>query len=287
MRGGPNKGAKHSVDAGDCRDQKQRSKLPHDSRAFGTSVMSDGMALVVAPLAGLLFGSFASLAGHRLPRGLGVVAGLSRCRRCDATLGVRDLVPLISWALLGGRCRHCGAAIGARYPVTEAVTALGFALAVLAYGASWPAATVAALVLGLVILTIADLDHQIIPDAVLIWLLPIGLIHRVLLGAEWTDTAAGLVAAAALGIILRRVGSRLARREALGLGDVKLLAVAGAWLGLAALPGFLIAAGVLGAGFGMAWRRMRGEAAFPFGPALAAALFVCVLWAAPWTMVRG
>ena len=251
--------------------------------------MSDAMALVVtlvvAPFAGLVFGSFASLAGYRLPRGLGVVAGRSRCPACDATLGARDLVPVLSWAMLGGRCRHCGAAIGARYPLSEAVTALGFVLATVAFGASWPAATVAALVLGLVILTLADLDHQIIPDAVLIWLLPIGLVHRTLLGADWTDTAAGLVAAAALGIILRRVGSRLARREALGLGDVKLLAVAGAWLGLAALPGFLIAAGVLGAGFGLLWRRVRGDAAFPFGPALAAALFVCVLWSAPWIMV--
>ena len=61
--------------------------------------------------------------------------------------------------------------------------------------------------------------------------------------------------------------------------------MAGAWLGLAALPGFLIAAGVLGAGFGLLWRRVRGDAAFPFGPALAAALFVCVLWSAPWIMV--
>lgn len=246
--------------------------------------MSDGMALLVAPLAGLLFGSFASLAGYRLPRGDGVVGGRSKCPRCDATLGARDLVPLISWLVLGGRCRHCGAPVSVWYPVTEIVTALGFAVAAFAFGASWPAVTVAALALGLVILTLADLDRQIIPDVVLVWVLPIGLVHGWLTGTAWSDSLAGLVAAAALGVILRWSGGRLAGHEALGLGDVKLLAVAGAWLGIGGLAAFLVVGGTLGAGFGMAWRRRHGGAAFPFGPALAAALFLCVLWSAPWPM---
>lgn len=249
--------------------------------------MSDGIALVAAPILGLVFGSFASLAGYRLPRGIGVIGGRSRCPNCEACLGPVDLVPIFSWATSGGKCRHCGTGIGLRYPVTEIVTALGFTAAVLAHGASWPAVAVAALALGLIVLVLTDLDRQMIPDAVLIWLLPIGLVYRWLIGADWLDTLAGMAAAAALGVILRWGGGRLAGREALGLGDVKLLGVAGAWIGMAGLAPFLIAAGAFGAVFGTVWRRLGGAAAFPFGPALAAALFVTVLWSAPWPMSGG
>ena len=235
-------------------------------------------ALVGAPIAGLVFGSFASLAGYRLPRGRGVVAGRSRCPHCDVALAARDLVPVLSWLVLGGRCRSCGDAISLGYPLTELAMALSFGLAVLAFGPTWAAVTVCALALGLMIAVLADLDAKIIPDAVTLWLLPLGLVHRWLVGAEWTDTLAGITTAAVLGLILRWGGGRLAGREALGLGDVKLLAAAGAWLGLAALPAFLIAAGVTGVLFGVSWRRIKAEAAFPFGPALAIALYSVVLW---------
>jgi leader peptidase (prepilin peptidase)/N-methyltransferase len=239
-------------------------------------------ALVAAPLAGLLFGSFASLAGYRLPRGEGVVAGRSRCPACGAALAVRDLVPLVSWLALGGRCRRCRAPISPRYPLAELATAVLFTLAVLAFGAGWQALMLCGLALGLVVLTLADLESQVVPDVVLLWLLPLGLVHRALLGAPWPDTIAGALGGAALGVALRWLGARVLRREALGLGDVKLLAVAGLWVGGAVLPAFLVAAGVLGVAFGLAWRRGGGGEAFPFAPALAVALYGAVLRAAPW-----
>lgn len=240
----------------------------------------DATALVAAPLAGLLFGSFAGLAGHRLPRGQGVVAGRSYCPACGEAIALRDLVPLVSWLALGGRCRRCRAPISPRYPLAELATAVVFTLAVLAFGAGWSAAVVCGLGLGLVIVALADLDSQVVPDAVLVWLLPLGLVHRALLGAAWADTIAGAVGAAALGAALRWLGGRVLRREALGLGDVKLLAVAGAWVGAAALPAFLVAAGALGVAFALA--RRRAHDAFPFAPALAIALYGAVLRAAPW-----
>ena len=241
---------------------------------------SETLALLGAPVAGLVFGSFASLAGYRLPRAQGVVAGRSRCPNCGVALAARDLVPVLSWLALRGRCRSCGITINARYPVTELATAIGFGLAVLVFGANWPAVTMCALALGLIIAILSDLDAKIIPDAVTLWLLPLGMVFRWLIGADWMDTVAGIVAATALGLVLRWGGGRLAGREALGLGDVKLLAVAGAWLGLAGLPAFLVVAGVLGVLFGLAWRRITGEAAFPFGPALAMALYAVLLWTA-------
>jgi len=241
-----------------------------------------GVALWAAPFAGLLFGSFAALAGYRLPRGEGVVGGRSRCPSCGTALGARDLVPIVSWLILRGRCVVCKVPISPRYPVTELGSALLFALSAVAFGESWGTVTACALALGLVIIVLADLDRQIIPDLVLLWLLPAGLVHRWLAGAEWSDTAAGAVIALAFGLSLRWLAGRWARREALGLGDVKLLGVAGAWLGIAALPWFLMAAGALGAGFAALWRWRHGSDGFPLGPALSLALFAGVLASAPW-----
>lgn len=242
---------------------------------------TSGMALAAA-LAGLFFGSFGALAGYRLPRGEGVVGGRSRCPRCGTTLGPFELLPVLSWLWLRGRCAGCGGAIAARYPLAELTTAALFGLAVLAFGPTWPALTACALALGLVIVGLADLDRQVIPDAVLIWLLPLALAHRALVSAPWTDTVAGAVVALALGLILRWTAGRWARREALGLGDVKLLAVAGAWVGLGHLPYVLIAAGALGGALAAVWRWRHGGGGFPLGPALAAALYAGVLAPAPW-----
>jgi leader peptidase (prepilin peptidase)/N-methyltransferase len=189
---------------------------------------------------------------------------------------------VLSWLVLRGRCVTCDAPISARYPVTELASAGLFTIAAMAYGASWSVVTACALALGLVIIVLSDLDKEIIPDLVLLWLLPAGLIHRWLVGAEWSDTAAGAVIALAFGLSLRWLAGRWARREALGLGDVKLLGVAGAWLGIAALPWFLMAAGALGAGFAALWRWRHGHDGFPLGPALSLALFACVLAQAPW-----
>ena len=245
-------------------------------------------ALVAAALAGLVLGSFASLAAYRLPRGQGIARGRSRCPACGHALGPRDLVPVLSWLALGGRCRYCAAQVPVRYPLIELATAALFVLAVLARGAGPEAVMLCALALGLVIASVADLDRQVIPDLVLAALLPLGLGYRASLGLPWSDTVAGLVAALALASALRWLGARLAGREALGLGDVKLLAVAGAWVGLAALPWFLVAAGALGLGLALVWRlprrnsrgRRLGAETFPFGPALAAALYAAVLWPA-------
>lgn len=257
-------------------DASSRALLVSTSTPLGMT--TETLVLVGAPIIGLVFGSFASLAGYRLPRDQGVAVGRSRCPHCDVALTPRDLIPVVSWLLLGGRCRACGDAIHLRYPLTELATALGFGLAVLAFGPTWAAATVCGLALGLMISVLADLDAKIIPDSVTIWLLPLGLAHRWLIGADWTDTLAGIAATTALGLILRWSGGRLAGREALGLGDVKLLAVAGAWLGVAGLPAFLVVAGVTGVIFGLAWRRLKGEVAFPFGPALAVSLYAVLLW---------
>ncbi|MDP6954304.1 MAG: prepilin peptidase [Alphaproteobacteria bacterium] len=151
-------------------------------------------AFWAAPFAGLLFGSFAALAGYRLPRGEGVVGGRSRCPSCDSALGARDLVPVVSWLVLRGRCAVCKMPISPRYPAAELGSAGLFALAALAYGESWNTVTACALALGLVIIVLADLDKKIIPDLVLLWLLPAGLAHLgppPTYGRHWRGRACG------------------------------------------------------------------------------------------------
>jgi prepilin signal peptidase PulO-like enzyme (type II secretory pathway) len=234
------------------------------------------IGLVFAVL-GLVFGSFATALCHRLPRGLPIVNDRSRCPHCRTTLGAVDLLPVFSWLLSRGRCRHCGEPISWRYPVIEAVMA---ALFLLAWWRSEGDLIVAALLaltaLGLVVIVVVDLEEGIIPDAVLLGLLPLAVAWRWRVDADWLDAGLG----AALGFLLTlavRIGFRAWRRkEGLGLGDVKFLGVAGIYVGLSGLGGFLLLSGLLGLVLGLGWRWSGRGAVFPFGPALCAALLLGV-----------
>ncbi len=241
-----------------------------------------GAGLALFALLGTVFGSFATAAAWRLPRGEPIGAERSRCPSCATPLAARDLVPVLSWLLAGGCCRSCGGGIGWRYPLTELATAGLFALAWARADGWWQAAVLAVLVTGLVVVVLVDLSHTLIPDQALLVLLPAGVAWQWLGGWEPLAAATGALAGLGLGLGLRWGFRAATGREALGLGDVKFLAVAGVWLGLGAMPAFLIAAGLLGVAFGAAWRLGgRGEV-FPFGPALAAALLLLVLAPPGW-----
>lgn len=226
---------------------------------------------------GLALGSLASLLAHRLPRGLPVGRTRSRCPRCRTALGARDLVPLVAWLAARGRCRHCGAAIGWRYPAIEAGTALAVLAGWAVTGAGAQAACLAVLATALIAATVVDLEWRILPDSVLIAAGAAGLVWRALTGGAWAEAilSAGLLAALAFG--LRAWFTRRRGIEALGLGDVKLMAVAGLWLPPPALPAFLVLAGTAGTLLGLAWQRHHGARQFPFGPALAFGLYATVL----------
>ena len=240
------------------------------------------LGAAVAGVLGLAFGSFVTLASHRLPRGEPIVTGRSRCPACRATLSMRDLVPLASWLAHRRRCRHCGAPVSARYPMVEVVLAALFVAIYLHLGATLPAVLLAALAVGLVTLSVTDLEIGIIPDKVLLVLAPLGLVYQSLTGSS--DVGDGVVAlaggalAGAVAYGVRYGFKRLRGRDALGLGDVKFFAVAGIWLGPIGLPAFMIVSGLAGSVFALAWRRLGGGSEFPFGPALALGLFACLLF---------
>jgi leader peptidase (prepilin peptidase) / N-methyltransferase len=239
-------------------------------------------------LVGLCAGSFVGTLALRAPAGWrGMWWGRSRCPACGTTLAARDLVPLGSWLLAGGRCRHCGALLGAWYPLVElGAAAVGaLSLGLLPAPEAWLAALLGWWLLALALI---DLRSWFLPDALTLPLLAAGLLL-----AAWGEfgglrrlptgvTPAGSLAGAAAGYLaLAGIGYAYRRwrgREGLGLGDAKLLAAAGAWLGAASLPWVVLLAAV--AGLALAAARggdLRAETPVPFGPSLALAFWCCFL----------
>ena len=236
---------------------------------MGTTLQFAGAAF--AFLSGLAFGSFLNVVLARLPEGESIVQPRSHCRHCDHTLAWWENLPLLSWILLRGRCRQCHTRIRVRYPLVELAVGLLWAACWLRFTAPMFGANAAispilplSLVLGyallswlLIALAALDAEHLWLPD----WLtypgiflglaftasgsLLTGMFHRALLSDLWTRLLEALLAAGVVLVI--RLGYWLVRRrEGMGLGDAKLMAMLGAWLGLeGALESFAVA--ILGA----------------------------------------
>jgi len=229
---------------------------------------------VVAALAvpaGLIFGSFATVVAHRVPRRESFVAGRSRCPHCGSTIAAYDNIPVVSWLLLRGRCRNCREAIPARYPLTELTMAALFVATVLILGTD--DATELALGLTfcalLVVVTLTDLERRVIPNAVL----AAGAVAAVAIAAigDPSSLPDRAIAAAAAGGFLLLVA--LVYPRGMGMGDVKLVAMLGLYLGRAVGPAILIAL-ALGVVVGAAIIARKGttagrKTAVPFGPFLA------------------
>lgn len=241
-------------------------------------MISDGLALPVMLVLGLVFGSFAGAASWRLPRRMTLLSR-SACPHCRTVLSVRDLMPVLSWLLQRGRCRHCGSPISSRYVLIELTTAALFLLCWRFAGGDLALAVVLAAISTLCMIIIAaDFEERIIPDAALLPLLALGLIWHGLAGDGYEDgLAAGvLLFVATLG--LQWGYRRLRGFDGLGGGDVKFCAVAGVYLGLAGAAGFLVETGLLGLIFGLCWRLAGKGAAFPLAPAMVAVFLAGLLW---------
>ena len=249
--------------------------------------------LLIAVL-GACVGSFLNVVAWRLPREESVVTPGSHCPHCGTPLRWFENLPLLSWMLQRGRCRHCHGPIALRYPAVEllsaglwvavllavqagSTTALGAAVpAWLLLGAGW------LLVSWLLPLTLIDLDHLWLPESLCRWGVLLGLLMTAIAGFSQGEASGRalllehLVAAAA-GLLALEGLSALAQRAmgkpALGLGDAKLTALLGAWLGLAGVGlavVLAIAAGALFGVLGLASGRLKRGQPFPFGPFLAA-----------------
>jgi leader peptidase (prepilin peptidase) / N-methyltransferase len=232
-------------------------------------------ALAPAALFGLLIGSFLNVVAWRLPRGESLVRPRSKCPGCGAMVKPYDNVPVLSWLLLRGRCRGCGEKISARYPVVEAVTAVLYVLVVAVKHDD-----VLQMVLGLVLVTFLvpiaaiDLDHKIIPNKLTA---PAAVLAIALVAVLEPHHLPEYLAAGA-GALLFFYLPALIHNKGMGMGDVKLAAVLGLYLGRAVVPALFIAL-ILGVVVGAAVIAVKGmsdgrRTKVPFGPFLAAGALI-------------
>jgi leader peptidase (prepilin peptidase)/N-methyltransferase len=244
-------------------------------------------ALVLVAAVGLVIGSFLNVCIHRLPLGESVAFPGSRCPACRAPIRWYQNLPVLSWIALRGRCASCGARISWRYPLVEAMGGGMLVGLWLAYGRG-PSFLVAALLgLPLVVLFFTDLDHQLLPDAVTLPWSALGVAvawgNPFLDGAGWRRVALSLAGAALGSGALWAVGSiygKLRGVEAMGMGDVKMMAMVGAFTGPQGVLFTVLAASVVGAAVGLALIPLRGRSlrdTLPFGCFLAPAAFAALL----------
>ena len=248
-------------------------------------IVPDFVWISATVLFGMILGSAVTALSYRVPREVSWVHGRSACPRCGATLGVLDLVPILSYVVQRGRCRHCRAPIAIRYPITEL---LCVAWVILLYrrvgpGLDYPFLAVwGALLIALVWI---DLDFQLLPDAITFpgTLIGLAAVLQWPLGAR--HALFGVIAGSGPLWLLAWAYLKVRKVDGMGGGDIKLAAMFGVVLGwqLSLLTLFLAAlAGSAWGGWLMLRRRGDGMTALPFGTLLAPAAMVAFLWGEGW-----
>jgi leader peptidase (prepilin peptidase) / N-methyltransferase len=193
--------------------------------------VSDAAFVVAIGVLGLFVGSFLNVCIYRLPLGRTVLWGRSHCPHCTRQIRPWENVPVISWLLLRGRCAGCGAGISAQYPVIELVTGALFAGGAWLYGPSWLLVARLAFAAAMVVLFMIDLQHRILPNVITLPGIVIGLAFSLVLPPGPRDALIGAVVCSLLLFGMGELVSRVLGKEALGFGDVKMIAMMGAFLG--------------------------------------------------------
>ncbi len=235
------------------------------------------MLEAAAFLFGAVIGSFLNVCIYRLPRSQSLVAPGSHCPSCQLPIRWHDNIPLLSFLRLRGRCRACGASISRRYPLVELLNAAGYAWIAQRFGLGAEGAIYLALYSALLVVTFVDLEHQIVPDRITLPGIALGLLlGSTLLPVGWQASLAGALLGGGLFYL---IGG--ASRGGMGGGDVKLIAMIGAFLGwkgvlltifLAALVGSLV--GI----FLMVFMGKGRKDPIPFGPFLALGALLTLFW---------
>jgi leader peptidase (prepilin peptidase)/N-methyltransferase len=233
-------------------------------------------------LLGLLIGSFLNVVIYRFPKGESVVLPASHCPSCDHQIKPWENIPLISYLFLRGRCSSCNIRISPRYPLVEMLTAILFYATYAKYGLSWDF-VVFALFSGLLVgIAFIDIDHLIIPDSmVILGLLPGFYLLYTTGGENLTTQLYGLAGLGAGFLVIRLVGEKVFKKEAMGLGDVKFAAMAGWVLGwdigivamfLAFLSATLLLTILIPVGI------VKRKQQVPFGPFLCLGIWFGMMW---------
>ncbi|MGQ0698140.1 MAG: prepilin peptidase [Panacagrimonas sp.] len=266
---------------------------------------SPGLLAICVALLGLCVGSFLNVVAYRLPKMMerefadacreqfGVPVGEvgprvslwappSSCASCQARIKPRHNIPVLGWLWLRGRCANCAAPISVQYPIVELLTGVFSVACVWRFGFSFQLLAALVLTWALVALTVIDLRTMYLPDSITLPLLWLGLLLS--LKPVFAETAAAIAGAAAGYLLLWSVFwlFKLATgKEGMGYGDFKLMAALGAWLGWQALPQIVLLSAITGAVAGivlMASRKAEWSSRIPFGPYIACAGWIALLW---------
>lgn len=271
---------------------------------FDALEQSSGLLLVATTLLGLVVGSFLNVVILRLPRmmeqawksecrvildlppqdeeKLSLTSPASRCPSCGTGIKPWHNIPLLGWLMLRGRCRQCRTPISVQYPIVEAVSGLVAAVCAQHFGYGPQLAAALVLSWALIALTVIDLRTMLLPDSITLPLLWLGLLLALL--PAFADLRSAVLGAAAGYLSLWSVFQLfklVTGKEGMGFGDFKLFAALGAWLGWQALPMIILLSSVVGAVVGiglMIFNRRGREAPIPFGPYLAGAGWIALIW---------
>jgi leader peptidase (prepilin peptidase)/N-methyltransferase len=227
----------------------------------------------VAFIFGVIVGSFLNVCICRLPKDESIVSPPSHCPDCSYQIRWYDNIPVISYILLRGKCRGCGAHISFQYPLVELLNGVLTLFLFLRYGPSLAFAALFLFCSALVVITFIDIEHQIIPDEISISGIAVGFVLSFFLkGHSWQNSLLGILLGGGSLLLVAYAYQRLTGKEGMGGGDIKLLAMMGAFLGWKAVPFIIFTGSLVGSVIGvsiMLIQKKDTKLAIPFGPYLA------------------
>jgi leader peptidase (prepilin peptidase)/N-methyltransferase len=239
-------------------------------------------AMAVIFLFGLMIGSFLNVCIHRLPREQSIIWPSSRCPRCKIPIPFWGNIPIVGFLLLRGRCHACRERISWRYPAVELLNAFGYLLIVSAFGYTLSAAVYALLFSSLLVVTFIDFEHQIIPNEITLPGMVVGLLAAsTILPAGFVSSIAGLFVGGGLFCLAALLSQWILKRDGMGVGDIKLIAMIGAFLGWRGMLLTIFLGALAGTLFGLFQILFMGrkrEDTIPFGPFLALGAFISLLF---------
>ena len=237
---------------------------------------------VISLVLGAIVGSFLNVCIIRLPREESIITPGSHCPHCNHPIMFYDNIPLISYFLLRGKCRSCKRSISAQYPLVEGTTAISSLLLFLKFGVSLSYLFYFSFVAALVVITIIDLYHQIIPDVISIPGIGVGLFGALIIPhITFFNSLLGILLGGGSLFVIATLYQWLFKREGMGGGDVKLLAMIGAFLGWDAVILTILLSSLIGSITGIIIMALKGKDfkyAIPFGPFLSLAAVIALFY---------
>lgn len=250
------------------------------------------MSYIFIFVLGLIIGSFLNVCIYRIPQEKSIIRPSSRCPSCGVPIKFYDNIPVISYLLLRGKCRSCDTRLSMRYPLVELINAIIYVLVLHRFGSepSWVLMVYFIFVSSLVIIFFIDIDHQIIPDGITLPGIPLAIIFGATVMPDpfapnsllsWKASITGMIAGGGFYYLIGVVGKAVLKKEAMGGGDIKMMAMVGALLGWKSVILTTFIGSLLGSITGIFLILFKGSewgSKIPFGPYLAIGAIVSLLW---------